>query len=161
MNATGDHLPEEPQQERGAPGSRDTGSNEPSGGPADRPSGTYRGDESVPAYPEHGKHEATASRMTEQPPRDVKPAVPPYEGRQTSAKPDGGADKGGEARTGGATAPTTDPDYKAPAPGQTPGGATASPAEQQPASQASESDRDDDRVGPAHMPGTGRGERNI
>jgi hypothetical protein len=36
----GAHLEEEPQQERGAPGSRDTGSPEPAGGPADRPVGT-------------------------------------------------------------------------------------------------------------------------
>jgi hypothetical protein len=34
------HLNEEPQAERGAPGSRDTGSNEPAGGPVDRPVGT-------------------------------------------------------------------------------------------------------------------------
>jgi hypothetical protein len=34
-----EHLAEEPQYERGAPGSRDTGSDEPSGGPVDRPSG--------------------------------------------------------------------------------------------------------------------------
>ena len=31
---------EEPQEERGAPGSRDTGSDGPGGGPADRPSGS-------------------------------------------------------------------------------------------------------------------------
>lgn len=36
-------VQEEPQEERGAKGSRDTGSDEPSGGPADRPAGT--GDE--------------------------------------------------------------------------------------------------------------------
>lgn len=35
----GEQLDEEPQSERGAPGSRDTGSDEPSGGPADRPTG--------------------------------------------------------------------------------------------------------------------------
>ena len=33
------HLQEEPQSERGAPGSRDTGSPEPGGGPVDRPAG--------------------------------------------------------------------------------------------------------------------------
>jgi len=33
------HLEAEPQDERGAPGSRDTGSDEPSGGPAARPTG--------------------------------------------------------------------------------------------------------------------------
>ena len=36
----GQHLEPEPQAERGAPGSRDTGSNEPAGGPVDRPAGT-------------------------------------------------------------------------------------------------------------------------
>jgi hypothetical protein len=34
------HLQAEPQEERGAPGSRDTGSDEPGGGPVDRPGGT-------------------------------------------------------------------------------------------------------------------------
>jgi hypothetical protein len=33
------HLEPEPQAERGAPGSRDTGSDEPAGGPVDRPAG--------------------------------------------------------------------------------------------------------------------------
>jgi hypothetical protein len=36
----GEQLEEEPQAERGAPGSRDTGSDEPGGGPVNRPSGT-------------------------------------------------------------------------------------------------------------------------
>ncbi len=36
----GAHLDEEPQAERGAPGSRDTGADEPAGGPVDRPAGT-------------------------------------------------------------------------------------------------------------------------
>jgi hypothetical protein len=35
----GAHLPE-PQEERGAVGSRDTGSDQPGGGPVDRPAGT-------------------------------------------------------------------------------------------------------------------------
>ena len=54
MSTSSDHLPEEPQEERGAPGSRDTGSDQPSGGPTDRPSGSYSGDESVPAHDEEG-----------------------------------------------------------------------------------------------------------
>jgi hypothetical protein len=33
------HLQAEPQAERGAPGSRDTGSDQPAGGPADRAAG--------------------------------------------------------------------------------------------------------------------------
>jgi hypothetical protein len=35
----GEHLAEEPQEERGPKGSRDTGSDDLSGGPADRPAG--------------------------------------------------------------------------------------------------------------------------
>jgi hypothetical protein len=35
--APGEHLEEEPQEERGPVGSRDTGSDEPGGGPVDRP----------------------------------------------------------------------------------------------------------------------------
>jgi hypothetical protein len=35
----GQRLEEEPQAERGPMGSRDTGSDEPSGGPVDRPAG--------------------------------------------------------------------------------------------------------------------------
>jgi hypothetical protein len=38
----GEHLDEEPQEERGPMGSRDTGSSEPGGGPVDRPEGTAR-----------------------------------------------------------------------------------------------------------------------
>ena len=41
----GAHLEEEPQSERGAPGSRDTGSDEPAGGPVERPSGTSDADD--------------------------------------------------------------------------------------------------------------------
>ena len=61
MTGPGEHITEEPQSERGEPGSRDTGSDQPSGGPADRPSGTYKGDESVPDHSEHGKADATGS----------------------------------------------------------------------------------------------------
>ena len=43
------HLQEEPQEERGAPGSRDTGSDEPGGGPVDRPAGTTGKDTTVDA----------------------------------------------------------------------------------------------------------------
>jgi hypothetical protein len=42
-NTPGDHLQEEPQSERGPMGSRDTGSDEPGGGPVDRPEGTVEG----------------------------------------------------------------------------------------------------------------------
>ncbi|WP_328320417.1 hypothetical protein [Streptomyces sp. NBC_00388] len=39
-DARGAEHREEPQAERGAKGSRDTGSEHPSGGPSDRPAGT-------------------------------------------------------------------------------------------------------------------------
>jgi hypothetical protein len=159
MNTSGDHLAEEPQEARGAPGSRDTGSDQPSGGPADRPSATYEGDETVPAYGRHGKPDNTGGDKTEHPPTDAQPAVPPYEGRQTTAKPAGEQTESQGARTGGAVKPTPDPSYASSSPHETPGGATASPADQQPASQAPETDRDDDMVGPGHVPGTGKGER--
>ena len=55
MNTPGSPVTPEPQEERGAPGSRDTGSDQPSGGPTDRPSGKMEGDESVPAHDEAGK----------------------------------------------------------------------------------------------------------
>ena len=70
-----------------APGTRDTGSDEPSGG-EDRPSGTYRGDESVPQFSDDDNPEIDTG-FTNEPPQDVKPAVPPYEGRQSEA-PNGG-----------------------------------------------------------------------
>lgn len=94
MDTSNGHLSEEPQEQRGAPGSRDTGSDAPSGGPADRPSDTYRGDETVPSHPEQGSPGQTGSGKTEAPPSDAEPAVPPYEGRQTAAKPDTGGPSG-------------------------------------------------------------------
>ncbi|MCX4849642.1 hypothetical protein [Streptomyces sp. NBC_00893] len=51
-------IDEEPQEERGPKGSRDTGSSRPSAGPADRPSGTSdeRSDTSVqPKRPQDPK----------------------------------------------------------------------------------------------------------
>jgi hypothetical protein len=153
--------PEDPQERfagEPAPGSRDTGSDVPSGG-EDRPSGTYEGDESVPTYGE-GDDPGFNTKFTNEPPRDVKPAVPPYDGRKTEADSDAdpGSGEAQGARTGGATAPTTDSDYKSPPPGETSGGATASPADEQPASRGSESDTGDDRVGPTHTGGVHRAE---
>jgi hypothetical protein len=110
--------------------------------------------------PTHGEGEKSdfETGFTNEPPHDVKPEVPPYEGRKTSADSGDSTQKAG-ASSGGAAAPTTDPDYKSPAPDATPGGATESPADQHPAAAASETDRGDDMVGPAHTPGTGRGEQ--
>jgi hypothetical protein len=53
----GEQLSEEPQSERGPMGSRDTGSDEPGGGPVDRPEGAAEeGDDSSvdPQEPQHG-----------------------------------------------------------------------------------------------------------
>jgi hypothetical protein len=159
MSSSGERPTEEPQEQRGAPGSRDTGADEPSGGPVDRPSGEYEGDESVPSYGGPVELPEGAAEFTNQPPKDVEPAVPPYEGRQTEAKPDSGRGDEGGARTGGAVKPVSDSDYKDASPHDTPGGATASPAQEQPAAEAPESDKGFDAVdSPAHTPGTGRAE---
>jgi hypothetical protein len=92
--------------------SRDTRSDLPSDVSADRPSGTYEGDESVPQHGEPAQPDFETGFTTEKP-RDVKPAIPPYEGRKTVADSGETGDEAG-ARTAGATAPTTDPDYKSP-----------------------------------------------
>jgi hypothetical protein len=84
-------------------------------------------------------------------------AVPPYEGRRESATDDHDAVRQG-AKVGGATGPATDDELSAPDPQDTARGATASPADEQPASQGPETDLDDDRVGPAHHGGTPRAE---
>jgi hypothetical protein len=136
------------------PGTRDTGSDKPSGG-EDRPSGPYKGDESVPIHSEEDDP-GFGTKFTNEAPHDVEPTIPPYEGRKTEA--DSGSTEAQGAKIGGATAPATDPDYKSPAPSETAGGATSSPADEQPASGGSESDADDDGVGPAHAAGTGRAE---
>jgi hypothetical protein len=86
-------------------------------------------------------------------------AVPPYEGRRATA------DVGDEdeayrdgAKVGGATHPVEDSEFSAPDPQDTTGGPTGLPADEQPASETSETDLDDDRTGPAHEPGTPRAE---
>jgi hypothetical protein len=86
-------------------------------------------------------------------------AVPPYEGRRTTADvdaPDSAYRDG--ANVGGATGPVEAEQPPAGDAEDTPRGAAASPADEQPASRAPETDLDDDRVGPAHHSGTGRAE---
>jgi hypothetical protein len=86
-------------------------------------------------------------------------AVPPYEGRRETADVDPPDESGvGGARVGGATGPVTDEDQKAADPDATARGATASPADEQPADRMPESESSDAGVGPAHIPGTTRGE---
>lgn len=52
----GEQLDEEPQEERGPEGSRDTGSDEPSGGPVDRPAGTADEDDDMGIDPQETQH---------------------------------------------------------------------------------------------------------
>lgn len=130
-------------------GARDTGSDTPEPGRGDRPVGTVDEDANPPISDSTASD--TYGGTGELPPQDTGSAVPPYEGRQQSAAVDTRA-------AGGAAAPATDSDFKSASPSSTPGGATQSPAEEQPASAMPETDRNDDRVGPAHVPGTGRGE---
>ena len=52
----GEHLEEEPQEERGPMGSRDTGSDEPSGGPADRPAGGADAEADTSVKPQAAEH---------------------------------------------------------------------------------------------------------
>jgi hypothetical protein len=81
--------------------------------------------------------------------------VPPYEGRTTQAaqpgEPEERQQRFAGVHPGGRTESLTDPD-------QTPGARTASPADEQPASQQIQSRPSDPGVGPAHYPGTPRGE---
>ncbi|MBO0866607.1 MAG: hypothetical protein J2P16_16225 [Mycobacterium sp.] len=127
-------------------------------GARERPAGTVDEDANPPLTdPETAEVGGGGETI---PPQDTGSAVPPYEGRQASATSIGeqGSSTKGGAGIGGATQPVADPEYKSPAPGDTEGGATASPADEQPAAQQPETDRDDDAPGPAHTTGTGRGE---
>lgn len=83
--------------------------------------------------------------------------VPPYEGRKTEASSEDETTKDG-ARTAGASAPVSDPDMKAPEPADTPRGAVASPADEQPAAETPDGEPGEASVGPSHTPGTGRAE---
>ncbi|WP_406406962.1 hypothetical protein OG923_02545 [Streptomyces halstedii] len=55
----GEHLAEEPQEVRGRKGSRDTGSDRPSGGPADRPGGSSDKESDTSVQPQ-GPHDPDA-----------------------------------------------------------------------------------------------------
>ncbi|MDT4894374.1 MAG: hypothetical protein QOE97_3409 [Pseudonocardiales bacterium] len=54
----GEQLDPEPQSERGAPGSRDTGSDEASGGPVDRSAGTADAESDTSVDPQESDDEA-------------------------------------------------------------------------------------------------------
>ena len=130
-------------------GARDTGQDAPEPGRADRPVGTVDEDANPPMSDPTASD--TYGGTGELPPQDTGSAVPPYEGRRQ------GADVG-TAGSSGATSPEADAGYKSASPSETPGGRSQSPADQQPAADMPETDRDDDRVGPAHVAGTRRGE---
>ena len=86
-------------------------------------------------------------------------ALPPYEGRRESAEVDGSAESTKDgAKVGGATGPVEDPEMKGPEPSETARGATANPADEQPAGETPQNEDSDPGVGPAHVPGTPRGE---
>ncbi|GBE66532.1 hypothetical protein MFM001_29940 [Mycobacterium sp. MFM001] len=92
-NTSGGQVPEEPQSERGEMGSRDTGSDQPGGGPTGRPEGAVQGDEAVPSH--GGSDESQIGGTGNLTPQATGPAVPPYEGRQAEAKPTGESDAEG------------------------------------------------------------------
>jgi hypothetical protein len=52
----GEQLDEEPQEERGPAGSRDTGSDEPEGGPVERPSETAEQDDDTGVEQQESLH---------------------------------------------------------------------------------------------------------
>lgn len=84
--------------------------------------------------------------------------LPPYEGRKEEADFGEESTKDG-AKTAGAGSPVEDSEQKAPDPQSTPGGATASPADEQPAQEESEDPAEGPgATGPSHTPGTGRAE---
>lgn len=121
-----------------------------SGSQTDRPAGNIDEDANPPLTDPEAA-DPQAGDTTNVPPQDTGSAIPPYEGRQESAKP---IEEGGE----GGVKPVQSSSYKSSPPGGTEGGATASPADEQPAAEQPETDRDYDAPGPAHTAGTRRGE---
>jgi hypothetical protein len=85
--------------------------------------------------------------------------VPPYEGRRETADVDGEEERRKDgANVGGATGPVESDQRAAPEPVGTPRGAVASPADEQPAAESGGDAPGEASVGPAHHPGTTRGE---
>ena len=86
--------------------------------------------------------------------------VPPYDDRKESADVDDAEEsvKDG-ARTGGATGPVEGEGGGVDDPASTPRGEHASPADEQPAAESTDTDTDPDMTtGPSHEPGTERAE---
>jgi hypothetical protein len=103
------------------------------------------------------------ARTHDGPPDDTpggNPAVPPYEGRKESADvaPSDQGEKDGVG-VGGASRPTeAKPGLRQPDPDQSPRGAVASPADEQPAAAQQEAKPDEGSTGPAHQAGVPRAE---
>ena len=143
----------ESQQADRGPGTHNTGSDEPIEN-VDRPAGAVDPDANPPIS--DPDDDTGDGGIGTNPPQKTEAVIPPYEGRQTSAKDVGHAEDPG---TGGASSPEKDSEYRSPKPQDTPGGATASPADEQPASQGSETESHDEGVeAPAQVGGTRRGE---
>lgn len=142
------------QQVDGGPGTHNTGPDEPIEN-VERPAGTVDPDANPPIS-DPGDKTTGDGGVGKIPPQKTEAVVPPYEGRQTSAKD---IDTAGDSGTGGASRPEKDSEYRSAAPADTASGATASPADEQPASQAPQTESDDEGVeAPAHVAGTRRGE---
>lgn len=105
-NTPDEQLTQEPQAERGGPGSgepgsRDTGSDRPSAGPSDRDSGKLDDQ----AESSDAEDPSIYGGTGELPPQDTKPAIPPYEGRsETATNPRSGPGESGGFGTKGETA---------------------------------------------------------
>jgi len=85
--------------------------------------------------------------------------IPPYEGRRKSADVEGEeATRRDGAVVGGATGPAESDDRTSPDPAETERGAVASPADEQPAAESGGAAPGEASTGPAHHPGTPRGE---
>ena len=119
------------QQVDGGPGTHNTGSDEPIKN-VDRPAGAVDPDANPPISDPDDKTTGDGG-VGSIPSQKTEAVLPPYEGRQTSAKDVDTADDSG---TGGASRPEKDPEYRSPEPQGTPGGATASTAASVSASKA-------------------------
>ena len=73
------------------------------------------------AYPLMAVRAGPFGGTGELPRQDVKPVIPPYEGRKTQADRIGDASESAESgvKIGGASGPVADPDHKSPAPEST------------------------------------------
>jgi|1186.fasta_scaffold532888_2 hypothetical protein len=86
-------------------------------------------------------------------------AVPPYEGRQEGADVDDEASAHRDgAEVGGATGPAESAERRSPDPERAGRAAGTSPSEERPAEESGGNEPGEASVGPAHVPGTARGE---